>query len=262
MKSLDHNLSTGNQKSALLFREHNLINPLISRILESLGYGLIFFEELDLSLPSMVTPSVIMLDDCMVADILLQNITVLKTYFDAPVIFLTHAYFRQVEQDQVILVCDDFILKPFNLEELKLRMEFIIRRYGNVTRNQLKPSLVERRQKLKASTVTLKSYFYIDKGARVVYVEGQAVHLTPKEYQLFCLLSENPGQLHSTEIIIQYLWRNNKMATPNDVQQIIYCLRKKIEQNPTNPCFLHNVPGYGYKLEFLPESRSKQHPKL
>lgn len=60
------------------------------------------------------------------------------------------------------------------------------------------------------------------------------------------------GQIHSTEKIIEYLWPDNKKATPNDVQQFIYCLRKKIEKVPTKPCFLHNVPGYGYKLEYMP----------
>jgi two-component system KDP operon response regulator KdpE len=241
------------QKTAWLFREHSLINPLITHILESLGFQLIFIEDLELKSSSrnILMPSIIVLDDCLSAAKIVQNINVIKTQFNAPIIYLTDLYTRQIDQDEIFQACNDFILKPFSPEELRIRIEYTIRRFVNKTNQQFKPTLVERRQKPQLFTTVIKPDFYVDKMAKRVYIHGQMIHLTPKEYSLFVLLSANVGHIYSTEDIIKYLWPDNKKATQSDVQQFIYCLRKKIEKDPKKPTVLHNVPGYGYKLESI-----------
>ena len=253
IQDIAHIENKSSQNIALLFREHSLKYPLINHILENIGFYLVFFE--DVNLQSLITlkPSIIVLDDCLLAATIIQTINDVKTQFDVPVIYLTNGYVRQPEYDQVFLICDDYILKPFTPEELRIRMQCTIRHYGNKTRQKLKTILVERRQKENIESVLKKPYFYIDNTAKCVYIDEKPIHLTPKEFNLFCLLSGKSGLIHSTEEIIDYLWPDNHKATPNDVQQFVYSLRRKIEKKPTKPCFLHNVPGHGYKLEYVPD---------
>lgn len=122
---------------------------------------------------------------------------------------------------------DDYVQKPFSLEELKARIEAVLRRY----RPQLE-----------------RAGLSIDETRKIVKVRGQSVSLSPKEYALLTLLSSRPGEVFSPHEILRQLWPKNSYASVQDVQKYVYLLRRKLEKDPTTPQIVLTVRGFGYRL--------------
>ena len=132
---------------------------------------------------------------------------------------------------------DDFISKPFDLVEVKARIEAVLRRTH--------PGLRE---------IGLE----IDDERKEVRVRGQLVSLSPKEYGLLKLLASVPGRVFSSDEILDELWMKERevngqeaqkvYANGQDVQKFVYLLRKRIEQDPKDPKIVLTVRGFGYRL--------------
>lgn len=222
-------------------------------MLEHFGYETILAKEsLNINRMSMISVKIILLDIQSWSTLIVQKLKRLKPLIQAPVLCLIDPNQFGSIADQVFNVCDDFILKPFSPEELDLRIRWIQNSHHSIR----KP--IEHRistdSEMKAVSSMQKafrkhSYFKIDEEARLILIKDQRVHLTPKEYKLFCLLGSSVGKIFSNQEIISSIWPNTQNATDKDVQQYVYSLRKKIEENPSKPRFLINVPGFGYKLE-------------
>ena len=90
--------------------------------------------------------------------------------------------------------------------------------------------------------------FHIDQRNKRVFLKGHKVDLTPKEYELFELLSTDVDRIFMADEIINHLWPENNRATKSDLYQYMHLLRKKIEQDPNNPQWIMNIKGFGYKL--------------
>ncbi len=128
---------------------------------------------------------------------------------------------------------DDYLRKPFQLDELEARMNAIIRRAQFIEEDhmvQVGPCRIDDRTKR-------------------VTIHDEEMALSPKEYELLKLLASDPGRVFSNEQIIGRLWPDSSRADHNDVKQYIHLLRNKIEPNPSNPCWIQTVKGFGYKLE-------------
>ena len=91
--------------------------------------------------------------------------------------------------------------------------------------------------------------FYIDHRNKCLFVKGQKIELTPKEFELLLFLSTDVEQVFSAEEIINHLWTESHRATKSDLYQYMHLLRKKIEPEPNSPQWIRNVKGFGYKLE-------------
>ena len=130
---------------------------------------------------------------------------------------------------------DDFISKPFHLEEVVARVEAILRR------TQPEPAI---------SGLKLK----IDDLRKQVSIAGRTISLSPKEYQLLKLLASSPGRVFTTEEILGELWPTKPdtdektYADAQDVQKYVYLLRKKLEIDPQEPDLVITVRGFGYRL--------------
>jgi DNA-binding response OmpR family regulator len=125
---------------------------------------------------------------------------------------------------------DDCLRKPFHLEELKARIESVMRR--------AKPDSAE-------------EGLVIDDERKEVRIGERVVVLSPKEYQLLCLLHSMPGKVFSSDEILKALWRRPaSYATRQDVQKYVYLLRKKLELDPKHPEIVVTVRGFGYRLAF------------
>jgi DNA-binding response OmpR family regulator len=90
--------------------------------------------------------------------------------------------------------------------------------------------------------------FQIDRRNKCVFLKGQKVDLTPKEFELVELLSTDVDRIFMTDEIINHLWPESNRATKSDLYQCMHLLRKKIEIDPNNPQWIMNVKGFGYKL--------------
>jgi len=148
---------------------------------------------------------------------------------DVPVIMVTVKDSTEDKVKGLQLGADDYITKPFDLRELKARIEAVMRRIAPGPRIELGELL-------------------IDDERKEVRVRGEPVELSPKEYDLLRLLASRPGKVFSHQEILAKIWAGSSFASSEDVKKYIYLLRNKIEENPEEPKLVLTVRGFGYKL--------------
>jgi DNA-binding response OmpR family regulator len=159
-----------------------------------------------------------------------------------PILFLTE---RSAIEDRIKGLDgggDDYLVKPFDLRELKARIRVLLRRRRSAT---------EQSQGLEAQSPTLRvGSLTLDLNACQVHVEGQTVQLTPTEFDLLYYLMTHPGELFSSERLLQEVWNYpSGTADPSLVRGHVKNLRAKIEPDPAHPVYIRTVPRLGYLLE-------------
>lgn len=156
---------------------------------------------------------------------------------NVPVILITA---KSEDSDKVLglnVGADDYITKPFNPIEVAARVRSQLRRYMQLGAGKMQPKL------LCIGGVEL------DDNAKSVSVDGDAVTLTPTEYEILKLLMQNPGKVYSPREIYRDIWRENPATTDNTIAVHIRHIREKIEINPAEPRYLKAVWGHGYMME-------------
>lgn len=132
---------------------------------------------------------------------------------------------------------DDYITKPFNPVELQARVKSRLRRYtklgGKVIDNDI---------------ITIGGISLDDK-SKTVTCDGEAVNLTPTEFEILRLFMHNPGRVFSPKEIYTKVWNDAPYGAENTVVVHIRHLREKLEINPAEPRYLKVVWGHGYKME-------------
>jgi two-component system, OmpR family, KDP operon response regulator KdpE len=152
---------------------------------------------------------------------------------DIPIIMLT---VRNSERDKVQALdagADDYVVKPFGSEELTARIRAALRRSSPA---EVLPSF---------SATDLS----IDFDKRLVVVKGQPVRLTPKEFDLLRYLVSNQGRALPHRRLLQAVWGPDYGDETEYLRVFINQLRKKIEPDPRNPCYIHTEPWVGYRFE-------------
>lgn len=134
---------------------------------------------------------------------------------------------------------DDYLVKPFNEEELVLRVEALLRRAS--------PSLSTLSSQITDPVRTVGN-LKIDTSRFEVFVDGRQVDLTKKEFQIVSLLSQRPGEVYTSDEIIEHVWGmgylNSSISIPTHIRHI----REKIEADPAHPKTLQTVWRFGYRL--------------
>ncbi|HEY4875399.1 MAG TPA: response regulator transcription factor [Puia sp.] len=159
----------------------------------------------------------------------LQNI-------DSPVLMLSA---KNTSTDRVMGLkkgADDYMTKPFNLEELLLRVH----------------KLIEKNKKLQQKNSLGETYFFgknkIDfKAQEAINKKGQTIQLSKKETMLLKLLIENKNEVVPREKILQTVWGYNVYPTTRTIDNFILSFRKYFEADSKNPKYFHSVRGVGYK---------------
>ncbi|MCL1809074.1 MAG: response regulator transcription factor [Clostridiales bacterium] len=132
---------------------------------------------------------------------------------------------------------DDYITKPFNPLELIARVKSQIRRYTNLGSIEKKTGIFK--------TGGLE----IDDEQKTVTLDGEQVVVTPIEYGILRLLTENAGKVFSMDQIYEKVWKEPAFNPENTVAVHVRRIREKIEINPKEPRYLKVVWGIGYKIE-------------
>ena len=163
----------------------------------------------------------------------------LREESNVPIIMLTA---KSESGDKVLglnVGADDYITKPFDPAEVVARVKSQLRRY---TKLGAAPE-PEKEGRWSVGPITL------DEEAKAVTVDGEAVALTPIEYNILKLLIKHPGRIYSSTQIYELVWNESALGAENAVSVHIRHLRQKIEIDPSDPRYLKVVWGLGYKLE-------------
>jgi len=131
---------------------------------------------------------------------------------------------------------DDYVTKPFSVDELLARIRA-------VTRRATEPELVEPVQ-LGRWTVDLNDHLIYEPRA-----PAQQVHLTPTEWQLLQALVRHPGRLVSQRQLLQEVWGPTYVEQTHYLRQYVKALRQKLEDDPTRPRHFMTEPGMGYRFQ-------------
>lgn len=132
---------------------------------------------------------------------------------------------------------DDYLTKPFSINELMARVNSLIRRY--TTLNPV--------TEISADFIRLQG-MTIDKINRVVTLNDSTVELTGKEFDLLSFLASNKGRVFTKKQIYTQVWYNEYAFDDSNIMSFISKLRKKIEPDPEQPFYIQTVRGVGYRF--------------
>ena len=159
----------------------------------------------------------------------------LRSRSRVPIIMLTA---RGEEADRVAgleLGADDYVVKPFSARELVARVRAVLRRTAEAG---------ERRPE----GVTEVGDVRLDPARRTVACRGEELELSRKEFDLLRLLIENAGSVVTRERLIDEVWDTNWFGSTKTLDVHISCLRKKLDDDPSEPRYIHTVRGVGFRF--------------
>lgn len=155
-----------------------------------------------------------------------------RDFSNVPIVMLTA---KGEDMDKILGLeygADDYIIKPFNILEVKARLKAIIRRTS--------PRPKE------AAKVIESGDMKLDCEGRRVYVAGKEINLTAKEFELLELLMVNANKVFGRENLLKLVWGSDYPGDVRTVDVHIRRLREKIEENPSEPKYVHTKWGVGY----------------
>lgn len=166
-----------------------------------------------------------------------EVITNIRGWSNMPIIVISA---RSEDSDKITALdagADDYLTKPFSVEELLARLR--------VTQRRL--------LLLKSSNDVGKPIFQngelkIDYAASCVYLKGEEMHLTPIEYKLLCLLSHNVGKVLTHTYITMQIWGSSRENDIASLRVFMATLRKKLEPEKTSPQYIQTHIGIGYRM--------------
>jgi two-component system KDP operon response regulator KdpE len=225
------------ERTVLVVEDETPILRFLRSALQENGFRVI--EALDgrsaLELAVSRKPDMILLD-LMLPD--MDGLDVLKRlrqWTAAPVIILSA---RGQESDKITGLdagADDYLTKPFGVDELLARMRVAFRHAEQGPQDQ--PPVYEHE--------TLK----VDLAVRRVWVRKKEVHLSPLQYDLLAVLVRNAGRVVGQKQLVKEVWHEAGDASPESVRICVHQLRHRIESDPVRPRHIKTEPGVGYRLE-------------
>ena len=161
----------------------------------------------------------------------------IRTWSDTPIIVISA---RSEDADKIEALdagADDYLIKPFSVEELLARIRVTQRRLSYMTSEMLA-----------VNSVFVNGKLRIDYAGGCAYLDGEELHLTPIEYKLLCLLSKNVGKVLTHTFITQNIWGRSWDKDIASLRVFMATLRKKLESEPDSPQYIQTHIGVGYRM--------------
>lgn len=165
-----------------------------------------------------------------------EVIKTIRSWSNMPIIVLSA---RSEDSDKIEALdagADDYLTKPFSIEELLARLRVIQRR------------LMSLNQSNQASSVFVNGSLKIDYAAGCAFLGEEELHLTPIEYKLLCLLSHNVGKVLTHTYITQNIWGTSFDSDVASLRVFMATLRKKLEKDANGPQYIQTHIGIGYRM--------------
>ena len=152
-----------------------------------------------------------------------------------PIIILSVKGEERTKVEALDAGADDYVTKPFGIDELLARVRASLRRKPEIPDNE--------------SVSLTDGDFVIDPLTRVVTVADEAVHLTPKEFDLLVYLFRNRGKVITHRSILAAIWGGNFIQQTEYLRVFVGQLRKKLEKDPSQPRYILTEPWVGYRFD-------------
>ena len=180
--------------------------------------------------------------DLVITDLAMPNVDGLefcrrlREFSQVPIIVLSAKGEEKTKVEALDIGADDFVTKPFGIDELLARVRASLRRAKAPPINE-------------ATQTTLEAGdFHVDLESREVRVRGQETHLTPKEFDLLIYFIKHPGKVLTHRTLLAAIWGNNYVEQNEYLRVFVGNLRKKIEPDPT-PRYILTEPWIGYRFD-------------
>ncbi|TQR16341.1 response regulator [Psychrobacillus vulpis] len=225
-------------KRILVVEDDVAIGHLIKMTLNSQHYEYDIVKDGQSALQKVLTmtPAVIILDLGLPDMDGVDLIHKIRSWAQIPIIVLSA---RGEEYDKINALdagADDYMTKPFSIEELLARIRVAFRRNTN------EPNLNQEQP------VFVNGDLQIDYLANTVFVSGKEVHLTPIEYKLLVVLSKHVGKVLTHNFLLKEVWQTVLQSDVPSLRVFMATLRKKIEENPANPKYIQTHIRVGYRM--------------
>ena len=181
-------------------------------------------------------PDIILLDLGLPDTDGIEVIKKLRTWSETPIIVISA---RSEDNDKIEALdagADDYLTKPFSVEELLARIRVTTRRLSVL------------HSAMQSDSLFTNGNLKIDYAAGCAYINDNELHLTPIEYKLLCLLSQNVGKVLTHTFITQKIWGAAWESNVASLRVFMATLRKKIEIEPDSPQYIQTHIGVGYRM--------------
>lgn len=218
----------------LLIDDDQNLCGLLCQFLKGQGYATRCVENGRAGLRAMFerNPDLVILDVTMPQVDGWETLKRIREVSDTPVIMLTA---RDDEPDVLrgfSLGADDYVTKPFSFAQLTARIKAVLLRKGSPP----------------AGEHLIAGFIEVDVPSRRVTRGGEALNLTPTEFNLLVALMRRPGEVLSSEDLARQVWGAQYANEVGFVRRYIWHLRKKVEPDPEHPQHIHNERGFGYRF--------------
>lgn len=160
----------------------------------------------------------------------------IRTWSQMPIIVISARTEDNDKIDALDAGADDYLTKPFSVEELLARIRVTKRRLSAMQSSN------------KSESVFINGNLKIDYAVGCAYLNNSELHLTPIEYKLLCLLSQNVGKVLTHTFITQKIWGAAWESNVASLRVFMATLRRKIEPSPTSPQYIQTHVGIGYRM--------------
>lgn len=222
--------------NALVIDDEPQIRRALRAGLERNGYAVTLAAsgEEGLDAAALKSPDIVILDLALPGIDGLTTCRQMRAWSKVPIVVLS---VREGERDKIAaldLGADDYLTKPFSIDELIARMRAVLRRTANDTEND--------------NPVVVSGKLRIDFTRRLVTLDGLEVHLTPIEYELLKYMALNPDRVLTHRQLLTRIWRDSDAEDTHTLRVHIANLRNKIESDPARPRYLRTEPRIGYRF--------------
>ena len=227
-----------NKLQILVVEDDPPVRNLIATTLKAHDYKHIIAEngEEAIRQASTCNPDIVLLDLGLPDMDGVEVITRIRGWSNVPIIVISARSEDSDKIDALDAGADDYLTKPFSVDELLARLRVTQRRLVLLQNSTLQVSCYENGE------------LTIDYANRCAYMAGDEMHLTPIEYKLLCLLAQNTGKVLTHKFILANVWGSNLESDVGSLRVFMTTLRKKLEKNPGSMQYIQTHIGVGYRM--------------